>query len=367
VTSEPSSPLSKHVLVDVSPARIARVWSAVSARLDTAPRTGKRWLVRSLVAAGAVGVLALGVVAGAQRYRSGAEAPSAWQGAALSTSGDAMAVKLDDGSQVELAAHTRVKVTENRPSNVALGLEHGRVDCDITPRPGRQFAVVAAGVEVRVTGTRFSVELATPRRVEVEVTRGSVEVSWRGAAAPKRLAAGERWSVELDQPVAVGTAPPASEAPEPPSAPSGVEAASSADLPRPSASQAREPAVAGPRELFDLGNAARRAGDAAGAARAYEQLLEHHPRDARAGLAAFELGRLRMDRLGDVHGAIQVLQRAVALAPGAGFREDAMARLVDAYSAAGATERCRSARSAYLESYPMGVRAAAMARRCGGR
>jgi tetratricopeptide (TPR) repeat protein len=365
VTSEPSSPLSKHVVVDVSPARVARVWAAVSTRLETAPRAGKRWLVRGLVAAGAVGVLALGAF-GAQRYWTGAETASAWQGAALSTSGDAMAVKLDDGSEVELAAHTLVKVTENRPSNVVLGLEHGRVDCDITPRPGRQFSVFAGGVEVRVTGTRFSVELAAERRVEVEVTRGSVEVSFRGAASPKRLAAGERWSVELE-PMVAQAAPKASENPEPPSAPTTAEALPSADAPRPSTSSVREPAVAGPRELFDLGNAARRAGDAGGAARAYEQLLEHHPRDARAGLAAFELGRLRMDRLGDVHGAISALQRAVALAPGAGFREDAMARLVDAYSAAGATERCRSARSAYLESYPNGVRAAAVARRCGGR
>jgi tetratricopeptide (TPR) repeat protein len=319
-------------------------------------------VVRSLVAAGAVGLLSLGVL-GAQRYRGGgAETASAWQGAALSTLGDAMAVKLDDGSEVALAAHTRVKVTENRPSNVALGLEHGRVDCDITPRPGRQFAVFAGGVEVRVTGTRFSVELTTPRRVEVEVTRGSVEVSWPGATAPRRLATGERWSVDLDQPVAEGAAPKASEAPEPPSTPSSV------DAPRPSpAPTPREPAVAGARELFDLGNAARRAGDGAGAARAYELLLEHHPRDARAGLAAFELGRLRMDRLGDIHGAIQALQRAVALAPGAGFREDAMARLVDAYASAGAMERCRSARSAYLESYPTGVRASSVARRCGTR
>lgn len=361
MTSEPSSPLSKHVVVDVSPARIARVWSAVSARLDTAPSSGKRWVVRSLAAVGAVGALALGVVS-FQHFRGGADPSSAWQGAALETAGDAMAVKLDDGSRLEVAAHTHVKVTENQPSSVALDLKRGRVDCDITPRKDRNFAVVAAGVEVRVTGTRFSVELTTQRRVEVEVQRGSVEVAWRGASAPKKLAAGERWSVDLDPPVTEGVPPKASEAPEPPSAPSAV------DAPRPSAAPvAREPSVAGPRELFDLGNAARRAGDAAGAARAYEMLLEHHPRDARAGLAAFELGRLRMDRLGDMHGAIQALQRAVALAPGAGFREDAMARLVDAYSAAGATERCRSAQSAYLESYPSGVRASSVARRCGAR
>jgi tetratricopeptide (TPR) repeat protein len=359
VTSEPSPPLSKHVVVDVSPARVARLWARVSERLDATPSSSKRWWVRGLVAAGAVTALAV-VGVGVQRYRGSVEAVSAWQGAALETAGDAMAVELDDGSRLEVAAHTHVKMTENRPSTVALALSRGRVDLDISPRPGRKFSVVAAGVEVRVTGTRFSVELSSERRVEVEVTRGSVEVLGRGATAPKRLAAGERWSVDLDQPVVGDAAPAASETAEPPSAPVEVNA------PRPSASPpAREPAVAGPRELFDLGNAARRAGDVSGAARAYELLLEQHPRDARAGLAAFELGRLRMDRLGDVHGAIQALQRAVALAPGAGFREDAMARLVDAYASAGATERCRSAQSAYLESYPKGVRASAIARRCG--
>jgi transmembrane sensor len=368
VTPNSPPPLSKHVVVDVSPARVARVWSGVSARLDTAPRPGKRWWLRGLVAVGAAGALALGV-ASFQLFRDAGGAPSAWQGAALETTGDATAVKLDDGSRLELSAHTRVKVTENRPSHVALDLQHGRVDCDITPRKDRHFAVVAAGVEVRVTGTRFSVELTAQRRVEVEVQRGSVEVTWRGASVPKRLAAGERWSVDLEQPVTDPSAK-APEAPDTRSAPSAAEAPSAVDAPRASAAPApapREPSAAGPRELFDLGNAARRAGDAAGAARAYELLLEQHPGDARAGLAAFELGRLRMDRLGDVHGAIHALQRAVALAPGAGFREDAMARLVDAYAAAGARERCRSAQSAYLESYPTGVRASAVARRCGPR
>jgi len=351
------TPLSKHVAVDLSPARVARVWAAVSARIDVAPRAGRRWFAR-----GVLGLGLAGAVAGAflTLNRQGDPVVSAFQRAALETAGDAMAVKLDDGSRLELSAHTRLRVTENQPSSVALGLERGRVDLDITPRPGRHFSVLAAGVEVRVTGTRFSVELGPSRTVEVAVERGSVEVSW-GNAPKRRLGAGERWSVDLAQP-----APSEAREPSPvPEAPRATASPSAADAPTAAAAPVpREPAVAGARELFDLGNAARRAGDAAGAARAYELLLEHHAGDARAGLAAFELGRLRMDRLGDVHGAIQALQRAVALAPGAGFREDAMARLVDAYSAAGSMERCRSAQSAYLESYPSGVRASAVARRC---
>ena len=80
-----------------------------------------------------------------------------------------------------------------------------------------------------------------------------------------------------------------------------------------------------------------------------------HPRDPRAGLAAFELGRLRMDRLGDMPGAVVALQQAVALAPGAELREDALARLVAASAAAHDRAGCARARTRYLTEYPTGV------------
>ena len=91
------------------------------------------------------------------------------------------------------------------------------------------------------------------------------------------------------------------------------------------------------------------------AARTYQALLSAHPRDPRAGLAAFELGRLRMDRLNDMPGAVQALEQAVALAPGAELREDALARLVAAAAAAHDHPRCARARTRYLTEYPAGV------------
>jgi transmembrane sensor len=355
------TPPSKYVKVDVSPARIARVWEGVSGRLDVAPSGRRRWLYRGVAMAALAGVAGLVTV----RVMSDHQARSAWQKAALETAGDTMAVGLDDGSRLELAARTKVRVTGNDPASMALELDHGRVDCDITPRPGRHFSVSAAGVQVRVKGTRFGVELAPGRdRVDVEVERGLVEVTWADGSQRRDLAAGERWSIDLKHP----TADPsdAAVASAPPSAPDAGEVESApSSTPRPTSAHATHDAAPGARELLDLGNAARRAGDVAGAARAYEQLLSAHPTDGRAGLAAFELGRLRMDRLGDVQGAISALQKAVMMAPGAGFREDAMARLVQAYAAAGATERCRSAQSAYLKSYPGGVHASAVSRQCG--
>jgi len=352
---------SKYVRIDVSPARVARVWEGVAGRLDGVPKRGRRWLYGGVLAAALAGTAAFVTV----RAVNEQHARSAWQKAALETAGDAMAVGLDDGSRLELAAHTKVRVSGNEPASMALELDHGRVDCDITHRPGRHFTVAAAGVTVRVKGTKFGVELAPSRdRVDVDVERGLVEVSWRNGAERRDLAAGEHWSIDLKQPAP--PVPPTDEAPPAPSA-SHAEPDPAAAPETTKSGAPRAAHEVGARELLDLGNAARRAGDAAGAARAYEQLLTLHPTDGRAGLAAFELGRLRMDRLGDVPGAIQALQKAVMMAPGAGFREDAMARLVDAYARAGATERCRSAQGAYLSSYPNGVHATAVSRQCGRR
>ena len=100
---------------------------------------------------------------------------------------------------------------------------------------------------------------------------------------------------------------------------------------------------------------------------AYELLLAKYPTDGRAALAAFELGRLRMDRLGNLPGAVNALRQAIALSRDAGFREDAMARLVRAYDGMGATERCREAREEYLKSYPSGVHTANVSARCRGK
>jgi transmembrane sensor len=92
--------------------------------------------------------------------------------------------------------------------------------------------------------------------------------------------------------------------------------------------------------------------------------LKKFPSDGRAGLAAFELGRLRMDRLGDWPGAVQAFERAVQLAPGSGFREDAMARLVTAYAATGRSSDCVRSRDAYLAAFPAGVHRDAVAKGC---
>jgi hypothetical protein len=119
----------------------------------------------------------------------------------------------------------------------------------------------------------------------------------------------------------------------------------------------------GSQELLQLANEARIAGRVKDAATAFDTLRRRYRKDPRAGLAAFELGRLRLDSLGDPLGAVEALLDAISLAPEATFREDADARLIEAYDEAH-DPRCHVARQDYLARYPKGVHAAAVAVRC---
>lgn len=367
-----TAPPNRYVQPEISDARVNRLWSHVSARLEARP--GRVWrrlglaVALASVAAGGVFVIKAQLPAGAAVAERALSAE-----AKLETAGDALSVTLVDGSEVSLASRSELQVRGNQPSGVALSLTRGQVTCDVTHRADRKFTVVAGDVEVRVVGTKFSVQTTSGEnpRVEVSVLRGVVEVvSKRRPGIVARVAAGQSW-IQNPEPSAMASAPPAVAGAE-------VAAAAPPDA-EPSRPDTKPEAAAAPsaasvtavvpsaRELFEKAGESRRAGDAAAAARAYEELLRLHPGDGRASLSAFELGRLRMDRLADPAGAIGALERAVALNIGPSFREDALARLVSVYASQGNFAACGRARDRYLASYPAGVHAGAVASRCGAR
>lgn len=351
--------LAHHIRVDLSEPRVDRLWAGVSPRLG-GPRRARGWMwagaALSVASAAAIVVV---VHARGMHGAGGGEAQvaaaSAWDGAQLETAADALAVKLVDGSSLKVEPRSRVEVRGQTASALKLELARGRIACDVTHREGRSFVVAADGVEVRVVGTRFTVaneQAEAGRRVEVRVERGVVEV--RGAGGDvARVEAGHSWS-QVTRTEALG-------GPEtPPEAPAEDEAAAPAAPAAPAAKphaavRASHPAGADARTLFEQARTEWRAGKMEEAAQTYQALLTAHPRDPRAGLAAFELGRLRMDRLNDMSGAVQALEQAVALAPGAELREDALARLVAAAAGAHDHTRCARARTRYLTEYPSGV------------
>jgi transmembrane sensor len=343
---------SRYVQPTVSDARVERLWLGVAERLEARPARSFRWWLSGGIVAAALagGVLLL------KMPPTHAVAPSAVLGGAkLETKTDELAVTLADGSRVELAAASAVQVSGDASASATLLLSRGQLTCDVVHREGRRFAVVAGDVEVRVIGTKFSVKTSSgpSPRVEVAVLRGVVEIeSRRRPGIVARVAAGQSWIQELESAPSPVAAPSISSAPEPPVAPKR-------DAP---STPSNPPTGPSARELFEKATASRRAGDAAAAAQAYVELLRAHPSDARAGLAAFELGRLRMDRLQDPAGAVAALERAVAMNIGPSFREDGLARLVSVYAAQGNFAACTR-----LSSYPSGVHAGAVTSRCGSR
>lgn len=379
--------LAEHVRTRVNNARVERQWSAIAAAGLPGPARGRSRRAIWLAALGSVACA--GAIAAAFLLRPAAGGlPS---GAMIESAQAEVAVRLEDGSRVQLAPKSQLRLLANAPSAIALELRSGTARFDVTHVPGRSFAVKAGTAEVSVIGTRFALTRQPEAgfvRVRVAVSEGTVEVRRADAPGqePQRIHAGESWSARLSEPGAVAQAPtPAPEAadevsdtPEEPALlaqesaePSELEAKrllepESAERrgARHRRAQSVRAAEPGAAEVFLRGNLARRAGRMGEAAEAYASLLASYPEDARAGLAAFELGRIRMDALGDASGAIRALERSLTAGPAASFHEDALARIVVAQDALGRTQACAQARDRYLAAYPGGVHAHALAARC---
>lgn len=360
---KPPANLAKYVPVQLPPARTERVWARVNAQMAP-PRRLWAWAWAPALA-GTV------LVAWFALRSPSLGAPPA-PGQSWETAQAAAEVSWGHGSSLTVAPATQVSVADQGTTDGPrrLRLAQGRLELAVSSEDGA-WRVEAADTVVDASEGDFFVEFSPGRGVVVGVMRGAVWLR-RGATAPaERVVEGQR--VQFSPPTAM--APPSVSESAPP-APAPEEAAASAPV-RPPTSVSPEPAAQasgaslkenlGPspaKLLWDAAGEARRAGDAARAAELYAKLLAEHSSDGRAGLAAFELGRLRMDRLGDMPGAVLALQRAVSQSAGASFREDAMARLVRAYRASGATAKCERTRAAYMRDYPNGVHWSSIQRAC---
>jgi hypothetical protein len=353
-----SHKLAEYVEPALPEARVASQWAGL-VELESIQRRRRR--VTAVAIAGSV-VLAVALVI-APGWRG--PQPVALEGTVVeSGAAAAQDLTLPDGSHIRLGPSSRMSVAAARRDAVRLVLEKGSADLQVAPQDHRDLVVSAGGFDVTVVGTRFEVALgARPGepRLRVSVREGKVKVRRAGGVGDVTLlGAGESW---VDGPAAPPPAPSASTAP----------AAESAATPREAYAKlgtegfARAVSAAGPKDLFELAELARLNGDPRGAAEALNKLRTRHRGDGRAALAAFELGRLRMDALGDPAGAAEALRDALALAPGGTFREDAEARLVQAYQATGDRGRCQAARDAYLAHHPRGGHAKVVSRLCEGR
>jgi TolA-binding protein len=342
-------PLAAWMTPDTSDVRVERIWAGIA---EVQERRSRR--VWPYVTAGAV--LAAAVTA----FVLWPRAQVLDVGSTVTAEAEARELKLHDGSQVSVAQESTVELLSESDSELRVALPSGSATFEVAKRPSRKFIVQAGHVEVRVVGTRFTVH-HDGDGVFVSVQRGIVEVA--DADAVVRLTAGQTWS---SQPAAAAPEPVEDEEPSvtQPQAPAVAPPHAQVSHHPHRRGTAKAPPAAAPvtamdgknaETLFQEALAARRAGRYAEAVVALEQIVRDHSDDARAPLAAFELGRLRMDEVSDLRGATQALELSLALAPKAQFAEEALMRLTKAYDARGLPAPCVHARDDYLARFPAGA------------
>ncbi|MCD5975002.1 FecR family protein [Pseudomonas quasicaspiana] len=168
-------------------AQVNRAWSAIEQPLTTAhwpaatavvqlKPSRRRW---SMLAAACVCVIAVGVA-----WLNNPD----WQADYHTGTGETRVVKLEDGSQLTLAARSAVDVDYSGNTR-RITLLSGEALFDVVHDARRPFQVDASNVVIRVLGTSFDVA-RSETGTKVEVREGAVGVSANGS--PYRLGAGQR-------------------------------------------------------------------------------------------------------------------------------------------------------------------------------
>jgi transmembrane sensor len=344
------------------PLRVTSLWSA-----EQTERLPQRLLLarrRRALARGVAGVsAALAVAAGLWLWSpKSADLSGAAAVASAVTTPSERDFTLPDGSQVRLlGVGSKVEVLEQTAALVRTALGAGSARFDVRHDPTRIFEVESGDVKVRVLGTAFSVALEGGL-TRVAVERGAVRVQWTGGQA--FLSAGQ---------AGVYPPPAAAEASKVPAEPLadlagnvGEEAASWRKLAKRGAYvdayKALGPAASKsvrdePADLMLAADVARLSRHPGEATRFLARVSDGFPRDKRAPLAAFTLGRVLLEDLGQPGRAADAFRRAQQLAPKGPLAADALAREVDAAQRAGQVDRARQVAARYVELYPEGPQA----------
>jgi transmembrane sensor len=293
----------------------------------------------------------------------------------------ALPLKLADGSRVKaLSRGAAVSVEGNEPKQIKLRLDAGGARFDVIPNKQREFTVRAGSVEVAVLGTVFDVERGDGK-VRVSVSRGKVRVrtgvSANGSTATAIVKAGEAQWFEDVAPSErslreLSTAvTPARTRNRHLAQHNARERAAQEDAPR---AEWRSLSQSGDYEgayrllqqstvedddsvaLLDAADAARLSGHPQVAVTYLRKVLDQHRESPVAPLAAFTLGRVLLERLGQPTEAADAFATARQLAPTGSLAQDALAREVEAWSKAGRPDDAYRCAREYVDTYPKGRR-----------
>jgi len=346
-------------------ARIGRTWRRVATRMEQAGRAPRFRLQHALSLGGALALAALCVVvilpslrsAPADKTKSAVLAVPASTpevGSLRSIEREALVpsqapVPIEDRQELEVSMEPRAEVTvlAKSDTHTRYRFVRGQATFEAPARSRRSIEVeFAGGVRLRMMASRVTVLSSgrTHPRIEVIVETGRVTVE--SPDGSRTVDEGERLVLDgrsEKQPLR------------------RHEHRWEENETAPSAA-----AEVATRSPLDIAARERRAGRFLEAARAYEQMMREQPNDPRTPLAAFELGRLRMDHLNDLRGAIAPLQRAVALGGTLTSQEDALARLVRVFDRLNDKVACETERARYLQRFALGIHRVEMEQRCKG-
>jgi transmembrane sensor len=360
-------------------ARVQQMWRVVT---EAQPTSSVRPHYRWAMGAATVALLLLGIfVAYMSRVStepvpltlaSGRPVPERLGGDDVET------VRFADRSALRIKGGTALELLENAGASVAFALRRGRVRFDITPGGPRTWKIACGNVSVEVLGTSFVLE-RLPSYLHVSVSRGAVLV--KGARVEdgvQKLAGGQSLTVPLSRlapstlpadidnavlkaPVklAAASAPSNGSAPAPKPAPKWRQFADHGayddayETLGAEGVSALTTAAQSVDELFALADVARFSGHTNEALAPLTRIVDTHPTDSRAGLAAYTLGKLYLEQLSHFADAADAFAKADALGLPAALEEAARAKQVRALAIAG-DPRAAEAGRRYLEFYPDG-------------
>jgi len=344
---------------------------------DVQAHVGRRRRVRQAALASAALASLAGVAAVAVRWNAGTTAASSATEPAPARAAHA-AIHLAEGSEIGFdPATSAVRVVEQGPARVRVEAVRGPARYSVVPRPGRAFEVHSGSVTVRVVGTEFVVE---PRgdTTRVEVSRGKVEVSWGGAEGEQAVVAAGASGLYPPAPAAGALAGAAGAAA---AARDGADAPAPRGQPPTQAYRARvdrrdyrgayavltrNPGLAGDtvQELLVAADVSRLSDHPAEAVPYLQRILREHPRDERAPMAAFTLGRT-LSGLGRTREAMTTFGRVHSDWPRSPLAEDALVRQAEAASEIGDAAAAQRLAAQYDRDHPNGRRRAEVRRYAG--
>ena len=330
---------------------------------------GRRRRVRRVALGSAALASLAGLGAVATRWNAGSTVASS----AAEPAPARGAIRLAEGSEIGFdPATSAVRVDEQGPARVRVEAVRGPARYSVVPRPGRTFEVHSGSVTVRVVGTEFVVE---PRgeATWVEVSRGKVAVSWGDDAGDQAVVAAGGGGLYPPAPAAGAVAGEAGAAAAGAPAPRGQPPTQvyrarvdRRDYRGAYAVLARNPGLAGDtvHDLLVAADVSRLSDHPAEAVPYLQRVLRDHPRDERAPLAAFTLGRT-LSGLGRTREAMTTFGRVHSDWPRSPLAEDALVRQAEAASEIGDAAAARRLAAQYDRDHPNGRRRAEVRRYAG--